>query len=628
VALTLIRPDVEIRKSFLYDDTVAAGGTMESGSVNIEDDLNTLRSQLKRFTGETNWFDTLTGRTVGGLDTDLTDLEDKRILCGVEMLTNVTVPAGVAATGILTLAANANDTETVTIGTKAYTFQTALTDVDGNVLIGATASDSLDNLIAAITLGAGSGSLYAASMTANVDVSAAAGAGDTMDATALVQGTVDNSTATTETMTGGSWGAVTLTGGAGDVVVLVQASSETPSQAAAVNAGTALGAVCATLAGDVGGNDLAEVSSTNPTVPKNRVLIRDAALKEGLTTNGRQIYGLLQAENGVVDGDPFDDTTKQAQLSFVYIDDTIDDLVPCPGDDIAGKVIEYVYARRVNFDALPEDCSFPKFTFTDGSASVSVTLDNAVDNQGIVPVTQSTNIDWDLGAAREFFFRDNAAADLFGVKEGSGGGTSEVQLAAAVDVFNVDAIDNDFANGATFDTAGTGVQIGETAGTIERAADLTVFASGAGELFLHDSNISGEGSWAQAGVKLTESAAEVTAYETAFGGEVSLFNAITQAKNAVGAIQKTFANCTLTTTKDNDIGGTAGGANLDAQLHDISNGDFLVDHDVYINGRLRRPGADASANNDYYPGTSLALGQLKLEFTLRTNDVVAIISRE
>ena len=34
--------------------------------------------------------------------------------------------------------------------TKTYTFQTVLTDVDGNVLIGATASDSIDNLIAGV----------------------------------------------------------------------------------------------------------------------------------------------------------------------------------------------------------------------------------------------------------------------------------------------------------------------------------------------------------------------------------------------------------------------------------------------------------------------------------------------
>lgn len=117
------------------------------------------------------------------------------------------------ATGILTLAANVSDTETVTTGTKVYQFQTVLTDVDGNVLIGATASDSIDNLIAAITLGAGAGVTYAASMTANTFVTAAVGAGDTMGATALTSGDTGNDIATTETSATASWGAVTLTGG-------------------------------------------------------------------------------------------------------------------------------------------------------------------------------------------------------------------------------------------------------------------------------------------------------------------------------------------------------------------------------------------------------------------------------
>ena len=57
-----------------------------------------------------------------------------------------------------------------------------------------------------------------------------------------------------------------------------------------------------------------------------------------------------------------------------------------------------------------------------------------------------------------------------------------------------------------------------------------------------------------------------------------------------------------------DVGGVGGGANLDAQLPDMSGGTFLTDYDVFVNGQLQRPGADASANNDYYPGTSLANG--------------------
>lgn len=120
----------------------------------------------------------------------------------------------VRATEILTLTGQPLDTETVTVGGKTYTFQTSLTDVDGNVLIGASESDSLDNLIAAINLDAGAGTTYATSTTEQTDVDAVAGVGDTLDVTAQVGGTAGNSLASTETLTDGSFGGATLSGGA------------------------------------------------------------------------------------------------------------------------------------------------------------------------------------------------------------------------------------------------------------------------------------------------------------------------------------------------------------------------------------------------------------------------------
>jgi hypothetical protein len=69
--------------------------------------------------------------------------------------------------GILTLGANPSNTNTVTIGSKVYTFQTTLTNVDGNVLIGATDIESVENLTNAINLGSGAGTTYAAATTAH-----------------------------------------------------------------------------------------------------------------------------------------------------------------------------------------------------------------------------------------------------------------------------------------------------------------------------------------------------------------------------------------------------------------------------------------------------------------------------
>jgi len=158
--------------------------------------------------------------TVGGLF-DMAISEPAHIM-GVQLYgAGTTVLAGTQAVGVLTLTGQPLDTETVTIGTTVYTFQTSLTDVDGNVLIGASASDSLDNLIAAINLGAGAGTLYATATTANTDVTAAAGAGDTMDVTAIAGGTVGNAIDSTETLTNGSWGAVVLENGADDGIYTV-----------------------------------------------------------------------------------------------------------------------------------------------------------------------------------------------------------------------------------------------------------------------------------------------------------------------------------------------------------------------------------------------------------------------
>jgi hypothetical protein len=122
---------------------------------------------------------------------------------------------GVKASGTLTLTENADDGDTVTIGTTVYTLQDTLTNVAFNVKIGASASVTIDNLIAAITLGSGSGTLYAAATTVHPSVTAAAGSGDTMTVTAKVTGTAGNSIATTASLAGDSdFGAAVLANGA------------------------------------------------------------------------------------------------------------------------------------------------------------------------------------------------------------------------------------------------------------------------------------------------------------------------------------------------------------------------------------------------------------------------------
>lgn len=132
-------------------------------------------------------------------DSDITDLIDFRLFHG-------TFPG--ESTGLLTFAANASNTETVTIDTKIYTFQSALENVDGNVKIGATAANSIANLVAAMELGAGSGAAYAAAMTEHQTAF-----GERVTSTQMAAIAHDGKNklyATTETLSQGSWGQATM----------------------------------------------------------------------------------------------------------------------------------------------------------------------------------------------------------------------------------------------------------------------------------------------------------------------------------------------------------------------------------------------------------------------------------
>ncbi len=134
-----------------------------------------------------------------------------------------------AATGTLTLGSNAANDDTVTIGVRTYTVKTALSTgptVPFEVLRGATASDTIDNLIAAITAGAGIGVKYSTGTTANAAATAAVGTGDTMGVTAITTGSAGNSVVTTASLLSGSFADTTLTGGSsGSPGVAVAAGS-------------------------------------------------------------------------------------------------------------------------------------------------------------------------------------------------------------------------------------------------------------------------------------------------------------------------------------------------------------------------------------------------------------------
>lgn len=111
------------------------------------------------------------------------------------------------------------DPETVTIGTKTYSFVDVLSETNGataianQVLFGATSAEALDNLKLAVNHGATEGTNYSTGTVAHTQVSATTNADDSQVFEALSSGSSYNSVATTTTIANGAFGETTLTGG-------------------------------------------------------------------------------------------------------------------------------------------------------------------------------------------------------------------------------------------------------------------------------------------------------------------------------------------------------------------------------------------------------------------------------
>jgi len=77
---------------------------------------------------------------------------------------------GEFALALLNFTDNPLDGDQIQLGTRPYFFQDTLNDFDGHVKIGATAADTFTNLAAALIAGAGAGTQFSASTTANTEI--------------------------------------------------------------------------------------------------------------------------------------------------------------------------------------------------------------------------------------------------------------------------------------------------------------------------------------------------------------------------------------------------------------------------------------------------------------------------
>jgi len=642
MARTFLRQDTQIRKSDLYDDTIPPTlAAYETNPVNIEEDLNSVRSQLQNFLNRNgasfpagNWWDdavapvTFENGAKRGINTtnqDLHDLERKRVL--VEVFNPNDVPIGTQATGTLTTTGVFSNNETVTIGTQTYTLKSPFVNAANNIDASGTTAATLDNLKRAINGDGVAGTNYGTGTTVST-VAYATSTATTLDLMAKQGGTAGNVVVTTETAANASFGAATLTGGTATNVSIFTRTAELPSNTTlAIGVVTTLGTVAAAQGGTFGAHSLTQVVGATITSPKNLVPIVDSITHDPILSSGRRVYALFQSES-VTNGSTVTITTpNRAQLSFVRLDATGNALEAAPIADVSGLIVHYSSTERKALQDFNEQ-DFLRGSTLDVPTSTTVTRQVAYDNQGTTAVELATNATLDLNSAGIFWeLRDLVNATLFRVTEGSGGGTTTLQIATDVDTFDVNAIVNDFDKGLAVATGGQRINVGTTViantATIESVGatnDLRMLS--AQDLYLDDVNQTGS-TWAQTnGIKLSAATAEWNLFETNFG-EVSLLNAINQSY-AKDRKPKVYSNVTVTTNADTNVSLADG--NLDTALPDMSAGTFTDSYDVFLNGNLLRPGANSGANHDYYPGTSLTpAAQLKFEFKVKVNDVLCVI---
>jgi len=418
--------------------------------------------------------------------------------------------------------------------------------------------------------------------------------------------------------------------------IILDAAGELPGNTtAAVGAVTSLGTVVA-YASTFDSAQLTEVSGGNALQPKNLCKITDAASGDPiLTSTGREVYGLLQSESNTDKHTITTTTTTRVQISFVVRNSTNDDLELAATGEMDAKTFDYAPVERYAWDPLPEE-AFLGDDFVDvGAANVS--RQSGYDNQGTTAVDLTTNATLDLeGAGLAWRIRDDAEANLFSVIEGSAGSTSEVEFGAAVDVFDNDAVDNNFAGQLKVATGGTEIDIGVTAGHVETTGANDLHIQAANELYFDDTNQTGS-TWAQTdGIKLSEDTTEWDNFEDEFGGEVSLLNAIVQAAQSGVTRCKAVAQVSTADITENTLiegPNGPGTQNISADLCDYRNLTFTSDVDLYINGVLQRNGADAAANQDVYPSAVTAERQYgcfyceyELNYHATKPDVITMIA--
>ena len=409
-------------------------------------------------------------------------------------------------------------------------------------------------------------------------------------------------------------------------VALSAATSETPAETAAVGLGSANGAIVA-IVGAFGAHALTEVAGLNYLQAKNCCLIRDAATFDPILSSGRYVMALMQAETGVADGDAFDDLTKRAQISFVRSNATGTALEACPVADIENKVINYSYGSRTELN-LANEQDFQFFAFSDPSSTASINLQQAyLGGSTIGVLTSEGNLVFDLSQDTTVFQVQRGGANFLSFTRDDTLGDAMVLDSDTLKV-NL-TTDLDVNQGAKFDTSGTTINVGVTAGQMDATA--LVVRSTTGDLTL-----------SSADDVLFKTVRETVAFplDDATAGPISALPGGPYVSVA-GALRAALTSADLSIfvqtlannyARDVNVPGATetwspaldlSGRSISQLAADIANCDTLL----FLNGVMMR-GGTAVTNNDVYIGALPANGDLKYDFNkgVRIGDQITAMS--
>lgn len=409
-------------------------------------------------------------------------------------------------------------------------------------------------------------------------------------------------------------------GSSNNFSVLSVSGNQAPTEDAATATGE--GAIVSVLgAGDFGSNKLDVITGNNALEPYNLVHIRDASTNDAITSGGQTVFGLLQAENGVVNGDFFNDTTDRVQISFVRNDGS-NTFEACPVADIQGKSIVYQYATRKKFENVPEG-AYLNSTFADHVAAAEVTLQNAADNQGVTPVSIPNTLNFDLDDTAVYRINDENSNVILAIENKTG---AQANLVTISSKFTVQDEQLNLEK-ASFDTSNQSISIGDTTGAISSASSLSLLTSGASANVILDAGQNVEFSDSYIGstsftgnLKLASSTTDYSSYITNFG-QASLLSALNTAYSSGSG--STLSRVDIQLTSDISVG-----SEVVPSSHTIINGsapnwnnNTFADAQIFLYGNLQTRGA----NYDYTQGSTTASGGIDFEYDLYTGDTISVI---